>query len=98
MRHAVLTLEVDDEAQCFVVLRHVPGCSCAQGEVHRLGRTYMVPPQAAVAIMEGTGRVLQLTGQAAVEVVDNDERAQVPRPAELDDPDRRPGGGVSGHD
>lgn len=87
MRHAILTLEVEPETEkCYVILRHAPGC---EHEHDHTDKVFTIPPAAAVAMMEGTGRIIQMAGTPVPQL---DKAPEVPRPKELDDPDRKNNG------
>jgi hypothetical protein len=79
----MIALEVDeDTGECFVRINHI--CDEHAGET---GHLFLIPQPAALTVVQGIARICKATG-TEVEL-DGPTFQHHPRPAELDDPDRK---------
>lgn len=84
MRLPLLLMEYDDnDGRILLSFFHSPGCSHGD-KAGKPEKVFDLPPQAAQAIVEGSVRVVNMTG-TPVEPTEPEVR----RPAELNDLDRK---------
>ena len=82
MRHPLVTVLVDDtiDDAVLVEFQHTPLCEHADDTP----TVWRAPVAAGLAILQGIGRVLATSG-----ATQEGNEPEFPRPAELDDPDRK---------